>query len=1014
MIINCYCFGNKIIFLFILLLALSLQSFTLAQTGSIKGCIYDKEAKTAMVGANIIIRGTSLGAASDLDGNYSIKNIPAGRHSFIISYIGYNSDTVVLNITASKELVRNFYLTANSIQGQTIVITGQAQGQVAAIQQQLTSDKIENVVSEERIQELPDFNAAAAIGRLPGVSTLESSGEADKIVIRGLAPQYNEITIGGVGLASTGSSQIGITSQGLFPGKDITNDRSVDISSISSYMLKNITVYKELTPDLNADAIGGVVNMELREAPSGVHGDLLWQSGYTEKDGSYGNYRAIASGSDRFLDDQLGVYAQGNIESYDRNADNMTAQYFTTSEDIDTDPSSPTYGYRPVRVSTVQLDRHIETRDRYGANLVLDYALPNGSIKLINMASRLKSNYSDYNTSLNYQNNNLQFTYSGGINTTDLALNSLNVTNDFGFMQFDFTAANSYSRNNLPSSPYFQFTQTRGVGTSTVNTPPEGLTNLIGYSGPSSTYLDYLGLYSSDYKEDDQSYTPYFKFPLNIAEKVAGYLKIGGEYDYRTHHNDQTTPYANIGNTDSIQTRMTNGILAQWPFLANSYDSGLNRFNSSGFGSLFNDSFLGNRFGKILWLENAGLLGDITNYLATDPSFSSSINSTAQNSGGWFDGKFQTMANTYKYIDRYYASYAMSELNYGDLMMVGGVRYEKEAGLYEAYNLVDGRNPATDRAFLVNSYPQNEFWLPQVQGRFNVTDWCEVRASYTQSLARPDYQELSPHFAIAYGGGSVTAGNPNLVPAQAYNSGVSLSFHSNEIGLFSVSGFYKAIKNFTYATNYALYNTAPAGFDTLGKYNIGGHLPVSGATLYTYVNSPYVAYVQGIEFDLQTRFWYLPFPFDGVLVGINYTHIKSQATYPFLFSRTTFPPRPLLPITSVIDSSRSGRLIDQPNDVVNAWIGYDYKDFSARVSFSFQGNAVSYIGNYPEQDGFTRNYFEIDASVKQVLPWAGVEVYMDLVNLNGEDNTSAQQSIGGFTNEQNYGLTADLGVRYRL
>lgn len=460
MIVNFYRLLKKVSLFFIFILALSLQTTILAQSGSIKGIVYDREAKSPLVGANIIIQGTSLGAASDLDGNYLINNLPAGRHQIVISYIGYNSDTVTITISANKVLERNFYVSANSIQGKTVVITAQAQGQISAIQQQLTSDKIENVVSEARIQELPDFNAAAAIGRLPGVSTLQSSGEANKIVIRGLAPQYNQVTIGGVGLASTGSSQIGITSQGGTAG-NISNDRSVDISSISSYMLKNITVYKELTPDLNANAIGGVVDMELREAPSELHSDLLWQSGYTQKSNTYGNYKAVGSVSQRFFNNLLGVYAQGNIESYDRNADNMTAQYFTTNEQIDTDPTSPTYGYRPVRVSTVQLNHHIETRDRYGANLVLDYALPNGSIKLVNLASRLSSNYNDYNTSYNYQDNDLQFTYSGGKNSTDLALNSLNVTNDFGFMQLDFTAANSYSRNNLPASPRFQFTQTR-------------------------------------------------------------------------------------------------------------------------------------------------------------------------------------------------------------------------------------------------------------------------------------------------------------------------------------------------------------------------------------------------------------------------------------------------------------------------------------------------------------------------------------------------------------------------
>jgi hypothetical protein len=156
----------------------------------------------------------------------------------------------------------------------------------------------------------------------------------------------------------------------------------------------------------------------------------------------------------------------------------------------------------------------------------------------------------------------------------------------------------------------------------------------------------------------------------------------------------------------------------------------------------------------------------------------------------------------------------------------------------------------------------------------------------------------------------------------------------------------------------------------------------------------------------------LPKGLDGIVFGINYTHIKSDATYPWMDSRTDYSTRP--PVTSVFDSTRTGRLIYQPNDILNISLGYDYQQFSFHLSFLFQGNSVSYVGNFSEQDGFTRDYFRIDAQVKQILPWYGIELYLNLNNLNNESNTSAQKSISGFTNEQNYGLTADLGVRYRL
>ena len=170
--------------------------------------------------AFFIIPGTTLGAATDLDGNFTVRGIAVGKHSLRVSYIGYVSIVVEIEITANRTLEENFFLDPETIEGQTVIITAQAQGQLEAINQQLTSDRIANIVSEARIQELPDFNAASALSRLPGVSTTQSSGEDNKVVIRGLSPEYNSIEIDGVRLSATGSSQIGLSS---LPGAGGTN-----------------------------------------------------------------------------------------------------------------------------------------------------------------------------------------------------------------------------------------------------------------------------------------------------------------------------------------------------------------------------------------------------------------------------------------------------------------------------------------------------------------------------------------------------------------------------------------------------------------------------------------------------------------------------------------------------------------------------------------------------------------------------------------------------------------------
>ena len=126
------------------------------------------------------------GTVTDTEGKFRFDNVPLGRFDLEVSYLGYQTLTVELDLSGSGSVQQNFALDASVVEGEVVVVTAQAQGQLAAINQQLASDKIANIVSEQRIQELPDFNAAAALSRLPGVSTVESSGEANKVVIRGL------------------------------------------------------------------------------------------------------------------------------------------------------------------------------------------------------------------------------------------------------------------------------------------------------------------------------------------------------------------------------------------------------------------------------------------------------------------------------------------------------------------------------------------------------------------------------------------------------------------------------------------------------------------------------------------------------------------------------------------------------------------------------------------------------------------------------------------------------------
>jgi len=1005
-----YKINNKLLLICSLLIFFTFNLVGFAQSGSLKGNVTDRSTNQPLTGANVIVQGTSFGAATDFDGDFLIRNIPVGQYNIVVSYLGYVKETVNVNIIANRTLEETFSLNPDAIEGGEVLITAQAEGQQSAIQQQLTSDKISNIVSESRIQELPDFNAAQALSRLPGVSTLQSSGEANKVVIRGLAPQYNSVQIEGMRLASTGSTQIGASSLENTAGQ-INNDRSVDLSMITPYMIKTIAVYKALTPDQNANAIGGTVNMELREAPSGLRYDVLWQSGYTQKSNQYGNYRGVISASARFFEDKLGVYFLGNLESYDRNADNMNAGYNTRSTEIGDN------GFPPVTVRNVTLNRHIETRQRYGANLILDYRLPKGSIKAVNMFTRLNSEFQDHGVRLNYTgagSGNIDFTYREGENPIDLALNSIDFKYDFDLFEMDLKLASTYSLNKSPDSPLLSFNQTGGIKTNEVddNIVPEKLTQYVTFYGDSSVYLRTISLFSTTYRENNKSIKSNFKFPFNIGTSLSGYVKFGGEYRHETHQNSQSTPYVAVNRSNtagSIQFRMMEALRdrfgLQWA------DNGLlpGYLFRSGNEDLFK-SFLDNEFGEFYFAADGSIPRQIIDFLKNNPEFAGQA---GIDPGGWFDGPYQQLANDYVYKENYYAGYLMAELNFLDFMIVGGVRYEKDQSEYSALNMRDARNPQAQVVYPVKVEPENEFLLPMVQIKYQPLSWMDIRYAYTHTLARPDYHQLSPKYTINTTGTYIWAGNPNLKPAKAINHDLMVSLYSNKLGLFSVGGFYKTINEFTYNTQYLLNeHSKKAGLDSLERFQQPQPNMNADVTLNTYINSPYEAIVKGFEIDYQTSFWYLPFPLNGLVFGINYTRIESETKYPWRDQVSRLiPPRTI--VVDVIDTTRVGRLINQPNDILNTYLGYDYLGFSIRFSFVFQGNSVSGIGRFAQQDGFTKDYFRMDISAKQKLPWEGAEVYLDIFNVNNENTTAAQRSISGFTNIQNYGLTANLGVRFR-
>ncbi|NJN35656.1 MAG: TonB-dependent receptor plug domain-containing protein [Saprospiraceae bacterium] len=316
-----------------------------AQNSSIFGKIRDGESEAAnpLGFANVGISALNLGATTDMDGNYRILNVPVGKHKLQISYVGYETHEVEISVYADKATEFNHTLlpSEGSNLGE-VVIAAQAIGQMAAINQQINSNTIVNVISKEKLQELPDQNAAEALGRLAGVAIQRDGGEGQKVVLRGLSPRLNSITVNGERIPSTDG-----------------DDRSVDLSMVSPDMLAGVEFYKANRPDMDGDAIGGSVNFTVKKASVERKAEIRLFGGYNSLQKELGQPRANFSISDRFLSRKLGAVLTANGQQVNRSSDNLEVNYIPTGTRIATE--------------RVTLTDRLETRKRYGASLTLDY-----------------------------------------------------------------------------------------------------------------------------------------------------------------------------------------------------------------------------------------------------------------------------------------------------------------------------------------------------------------------------------------------------------------------------------------------------------------------------------------------------------------------------------------------------------------------------------------------------------------------------------------------------------------
>lgn len=262
-------------FVFVLLLSTT----ALAQNGSIKGSIIDDKTGEALIGATIVIEGTSTGTATDLDGKFTLDNVEPGVYNLVVSFISYASTTIsgVEVIAGESVVLNNIRLKEDVLETEEVVITAEAikSAESALLTIQRKSSIVLDGISSEQFSRNNDSDAASAIRRVTGVSV-----EGGKyVVVRGLGDRYNKNSINNAEIPS------------LDPDKN-----AVQMDLFPSNLLDNIIVYKTFSPELPGSFSGGYIDIATKEFPEN----------FTMQASASVGYNTNATFNDQFLSSERG------------------------------------------------------------------------------------------------------------------------------------------------------------------------------------------------------------------------------------------------------------------------------------------------------------------------------------------------------------------------------------------------------------------------------------------------------------------------------------------------------------------------------------------------------------------------------------------------------------------------------------------------------------------------------------------------------------------------------------
>ncbi|GGH80060.1 TonB-dependent receptor [Filimonas zeae] len=868
-----------------------------AQRGVLTGSVIDRAQKLSLPGANISLTPGNRYTVSDEHGRFEFLNVPAGDYTLTIDYIGFKKVSQAVTVNDGKAAALRILLEEGATAGkEVIVLSDRLRGQAKALNKQKSNPNITNVVSADQVGRFPDANIGDAIKRIPGITMQNDQGEARDIIIRGMAPELNSVTLNGNRIPSAEG-----------------DNRRVQMDLIPSDMIQTIEVNKTLTPDMDADAIGGSVNLVTRAVPNGPRVSATLSGGYSPI-----RNKPIYNGSlvlgNRYFNNKLGAVVSASYNSNDFGSDNVEGEWDRTDNGTAymTELQVRKYDVKRVRRSmSAALDykfnnKHSisfngmynwrddwENRYRLAITNIEPIVDGNGNITGYEGEQRRETK-GGYNGGRN-KNARLetQRVYSFGLNGEHLLGNAL---------AMDWSANYSAASEKRPHERYILF-ETGTIGVNEELSDPSFPFVTAAGNVPLSDYeLKDLSEQQGFTREGEFGAKLNFRVPLSVIDGQKGRLRFGGRLRIKDKKRENSFFNYEPANEMSLASLPA----VNWD--GNNFQPGSKYVP----GTFISKQYLG------------GL--DLANTQLFEAE----------------DAPDEYLTQNYNAKETIKAGYVRWDQDLSSrLAVIAGVRVEHTSTNYTG-NVVEDEETLTGQRNIKNSYTNV---LPGVTFRYKANEDFIVRAAATTSIARPNYYALAPYVSTIIGDNEIDAGNPTLKAAYAWNFDLMGEYYFKSVGLISGGVFYKNISNFIYVYRDNTYNTDKFAADYPAATN-----PIpAGQNNWTYTQSRNgeSVNVYGFEVAVQRQLNFLPGVLKGLGVYVNYTYTKSKADGVF---------------NSDGEKRTDVALPGTAPHMFNASLSWENKRFVARLSGNYTASYIDELGSEDFTDRYYSKQFFLDAN----------------------------------------------------